>query len=99
MRNYRTIVCFLRDSGRCKYAPSKPFDSTCFCEQIDECARKENELLDKIVDEVRKIKRDPRSPWPYPFEDRSRLGWRDGVPNDDVRRERHTNSASSSETM
>lgn len=84
MRNYRAIVCFLRDSGRCKYSPSKPLDHACFCEQIDECARKERELLDKIIDEVRQIKRSPRL---LPFED------------DVVRQERHTKSASASDTV
>ncbi len=63
-RNYKSIVCFLRDSGRCKYASWKPFDQTCFCEKIDECVQKENEVLDKILEEVRS---DPRSPWYYPF--------------------------------
>ena len=69
-RNYKSIVCFLRDSGRCKYASWKPFDQTCFCEKIDECVQKENEVLDKILEEVRS---DPRSPWYYPY---SRIEYR-----------------------
>ena len=70
-RNYKNIVCFLRDSGRCKYASWKPFDRTCFCEKIDECAQREKEMLDKVLKEIRC---DPRSPWPTTY---SRMMYRD----------------------